>query len=48
MDADDAVVDLAATAEPLPPHPDRLRTALGRAGFINATDGLGMGVIAGH
>jgi hypothetical protein len=48
MDADDAVVHLAATAEPLPPRPDRMRAALGGARFIDTADGLGMTMVAGH
>jgi hypothetical protein len=46
MDGDDAVVDFAATAQPLPPDADRLRAALGRSRFIDAADRLGMGVLA--
>lgn len=46
MHADDAVVNLAATAEPLPPGADRLVAALGRSRFINAADRLGVGVFA--
>jgi hypothetical protein len=48
MDADNAVVHLAATAEPLPPSPDRLLAALGRSRFIDAADRLSVGVFAGH
>jgi hypothetical protein len=48
MDADDAVVHLALTAEPLPPGTDRGGAALGRARFIDAADGLGVGMFAGH
>ena len=44
MHADDAVVDLAATAEPLPPDANGLIAALGRSRFIEAADRLGMGV----
>ena len=46
MHADDAVVDLAATAQPLPPGTDGLVTALGRSRFIDAADSLGMGMFA--
>lgn len=46
MDADDAVVDLAATAEPLPPSPNRVAAAFGRARFIDAADRLGVGMFA--
>jgi hypothetical protein len=45
MHADDAVVHLAATAEPLPPGADRLHAALGRSRFIDTADRLGMGVL---
>jgi hypothetical protein len=48
MDADDAIVHLAEAAEPLPPRPDRMRAALGGARFIDAADGLDMGVVTGH
>jgi hypothetical protein len=47
MDPDNAVVHLAATAEPLPSRPDRLIAALGCARFIDAADRLGVGVFAG-
>lgn len=47
MDADDAVVHLAAAAEPLPSGPDRLIAALGRPRFIDAADRLGVGVFLG-
>jgi hypothetical protein len=46
MHTDDAVVHLAATAEPLPPGADRLVAALGRSRFIDTADRLGMGVLA--
>lgn len=48
MHADDAVVNLAATAEPLPPDADGMVAALGRSRFIDATDRLGMGVFVGN
>ena len=48
MHADDAVVHFAAAAEPLPPGPDRFDAALGRSRFIDAADGLGVGVLARH
>jgi hypothetical protein len=48
MDADDAVVDLTATAEPLPPDAHGLVPALGRSRFIEATDRAGMGVRFRH
>jgi hypothetical protein len=46
MHADDAVVHLAATAEPLPAGADRLLAALGRSRFIDAADRLGVSVFA--
>jgi hypothetical protein len=48
MHADDAVVDLAATAEPLPPDANGLIAALGRSRFIKAADRFGMAVRSGH
>jgi hypothetical protein len=48
MHSDDAVVHLAATAQPLPSGAGGLVAALGRSGFIEAADGLRMGVLAGH
>jgi hypothetical protein len=48
MHADDAVVNLAATAQPLPSNAGGSATALGSSGFVEAADGLGMGVRAGH
>jgi hypothetical protein len=47
MHADNAVVDLATTAEPLPGGRRRVRAALGRAGFIEAPDRPGMRVLPG-
>jgi hypothetical protein len=44
MHADDAIIDLAATAEPLPRDANGLIAALGRSRFIEAADRLGMGV----
>jgi hypothetical protein len=46
MYADDAVVHLTATAEPLPTDADRLVAALGCSRFIDTADRLGMGVLA--
>lgn len=46
MHADDAVIDLAATAQPLPRGADGLVAALGRARFIDAADRLRMAVVA--
>jgi hypothetical protein len=48
MHADDAVVDLAATAQPLPRGADGLHAALGRSRFVNATDSLLVSVLAGN
>jgi hypothetical protein len=46
MHADDAVVDLAATTQPLPRGTDRMHAALGRPGFVKAADGLLVSVFA--
>lgn len=48
MHADDAVIDLAATAEPLPPDADGLIAALGRARFVDTADGEGMAMRLRH
>jgi hypothetical protein len=48
MHADDAVVDFAATTQPLPSGADGLVTALGRSGFVEAADGLRVRVLAGN
>ncbi len=48
MHPNDAVLDLAATAQPLPRSADRVLTALGRPRFINAADRFGVVVFAGH
>jgi hypothetical protein len=48
MHADDAVVDFAATAQPLPSGADGMAAALGRSGFIEAADGLRVRVFAGN
>ena len=48
MHTDDAVIDFAATAQPLPRGADRLITALGRSRFVDAADRLGMAMIACH
>jgi hypothetical protein len=47
MHADEAIIDLATTAQPLPGGPDGLRTALGRPRFVETPDGLGVRVFAG-
>jgi hypothetical protein len=46
MHTDDAVVDLAATPEPLPGGADGMPTALGRSRFVNTADGLLVSVFA--
>jgi hypothetical protein len=43
-----AVLDLAATAQPLPRGADRLLAALGRPRFINAADRVRVAMFAGH
>jgi hypothetical protein len=48
MHADDAVVDLAATTEPLPRGAHGLSAALGRPRFVEAADREGVGVGLGH
>lgn len=48
MHGNDPVVDLAATAEPLPTGPDSLVAALERPRLVDATDRLGMGVFLRH
>jgi hypothetical protein len=47
MHADDTVVYLAATTQPLPRGADGMPAALGRAGFVQAADGLLVSVFAG-
>jgi len=47
MHADDAVVDLAATTEPLARGADRMRAALRRSRFVQAADGFLMRMLAG-
>ena len=47
MYADDAVVDLAATTQPLPRSADGMHPALGRSGFVQAADGLQVSVFEG-
>ena len=48
MHTDDAVIDFAATAQPLPRGADGLVTALGRSRFIDAADRLGVAMVACH
>jgi hypothetical protein len=47
MHADDAVIDFAATAQPLPRGADGLIAALGRSRFIDTADRLGVSVLTG-
>jgi hypothetical protein len=48
MHTDDAILDLAATAQPLPRDADGLVAALGRSRFIDATDCFRMAMVACH
>jgi hypothetical protein len=48
MHTDDAVVDLATTAQPLPRGTDGLVAALGRPRFIDAADCFRVTVFACH
>jgi hypothetical protein len=48
MHTDDAVIDFAATAQPLPCGTNRLVTALGSSRFIDAADRLGVAMVASH
>jgi hypothetical protein len=47
MHADDAIVNLAATTQPLPRGADGMVAALGRSRFVQAADGLLVGMLAG-
>jgi hypothetical protein len=47
MHTDHAVVDLAATTQPLPCGAGSMIAALGRSGFVNAADGLLVSVLTG-
>ena len=47
MHADDAVVHLAATTQPLPRDAGGVHAALGRSGFVKAADGLLVSVLLG-
>jgi hypothetical protein len=47
MHADNAVVDLAATTQPLPRGADSMHAGFGRSRFINAADGRPVCVLAG-
>jgi hypothetical protein len=48
MHADDAVVDLAVTTQPLPCGTNGMHAAFGRSGFVEAADGLRVRVLAGN
>ena len=46
MHADDAIIHLAATPQPLSADTDGMDATLGGSRFINAADRLGVGVLA--
>jgi len=48
MHTDDAILDFAATAQPLPRDADGLVAALGRSRFIDAADCFRVAVVACH
>lgn len=48
MHADDAVIDFAATAQPLPCGANGLVTALDRSRFIDAANRLKVAMVACH
>ena len=48
MHADDAVIDLATTPQPLPCGTHGIAAALGRPRFIKAADRFRMTLFAGH
>ena len=48
MHADDAVVDLATTTQPLPRRADGMHAALGRSRFVNAANGLLVSMLASN
>jgi hypothetical protein len=48
MNRHHTVVDFPPVAIPLPADGDGLVAALGRAGLIHATDGVGMSMFLGH
>jgi len=48
MHADHAVVNLAATTQPLPCGTDGMLTALGRSRFVNAANGLLVSMLASN
>jgi hypothetical protein len=47
MHADDAVVNLTATPQPLPRGTDGMLAALSRSGFVQTADGFLVGMLAG-
>jgi hypothetical protein len=48
MHTNDAVIDFAATAQPLPRGADGLGAALGRTRFIDAADCFRVAMVACH
>ncbi|HLQ44012.1 MAG TPA: hypothetical protein VK137_04725 [Planctomycetaceae bacterium] len=48
MHTDDAILDLAATAQPLPRGADGLVAALGRSRLIDAADRFRLTMVACH
>jgi hypothetical protein len=48
MHADDAVVDLAATPQPLARGADRMRAALDRSRLVDAADGFLMSMLVSN
>jgi hypothetical protein len=48
MHADDALIDLPTTAQPLPGSPDSMRTAFDRSRLVETPDGRGVPVFAGN
>jgi hypothetical protein len=48
MDSHQAVVHLSTASVPLPTDAHGLFAALGRAGLVQTTNGLEMGVVFGH
>lgn len=48
MHTDDTVIDLAATAQPLPRGADGLVAALGRPRLIDTADRFGVAMLACH
>jgi hypothetical protein len=48
MHADDTVVNLTATTQPLPRGAHGMRAALGRSRFVNAANGLLVSMLASN